>query len=97
MKEQFDGCGKEVLIMKDKKERFIFCRNIFKVGVYDKVFAENNIDSCIHFAGLKAVGESCEKPLLYYHNNITGTLNLCDIMQKTIRLTLSQTKSLLKK
>ncbi len=47
----------------------------------DKVFYENEIDSCIHFAGLKAVGESCSKPLWYYHNNITGTLNLCDIMQ----------------
>ena len=48
----------------------------------ERVFKENNIDSCIHFAGLKAVGESCQKPLWYYHNNITGTLNLCDIMQK---------------
>jgi UDP-glucose 4-epimerase len=48
----------------------------------DKVFEENDIDSCIDFAGLKAVGESCAKPLYYYHNNITGTLNLCNIMQK---------------
>ena len=48
----------------------------------EKVFLENDIDSCIHFAGLKAVGESCAKPLWYYHNNITGTLNLCRIMQK---------------
>ena len=48
----------------------------------DRVVRENNIDSCIHFAGLKAVGESCAKPLLYYHNNITGTLNLCDVLQK---------------
>ena len=48
----------------------------------NKVFEENDIDSCIHFAGLKAVGESCSKPLYYYHNNITGTLNLCDIMSK---------------
>ena len=48
----------------------------------DKVFCENDIDSCIHFAGLKAVGESCAKPLYYYHNNITGTLNLCNVMQK---------------
>ena len=48
----------------------------------NKVFEENEIDSCIHFAGLKAVGESCSKPLYYYHNNITGTLNLCDIMSK---------------
>lgn len=45
-----------------------------------KVFAENRIDSVIHFAGLKAVGESVEKPLYYYHNNITGTLNLCRAM-----------------
>lgn len=48
----------------------------------DRVVRENNIDSCIHFAGLKAVGESCAKPLLYYHNNITGTLNLCEVLQK---------------
>lgn len=49
----------------------------------DKIFAENpDIDSVIHFAGLKAVGESVAKPILYYHNNITGTLNLCDIMAK---------------
>ena len=48
----------------------------------DRIVRENNIDSCIHFAGLKAVGESCAKPLLYYHNNITGTLNLCEILAK---------------
>lgn len=47
-----------------------------------RVFAENNIDAVIHFAGLKAVGESVEKPLLYYHNNLTGTLNLLDLMEK---------------
>ncbi|MBQ8276683.1 MAG: SDR family NAD(P)-dependent oxidoreductase, partial [Clostridia bacterium] len=44
------------------------------------VFTGNKIDSVIHFAGLKAVGESCAQPLRYYHNNITGTLNLCDVM-----------------
>lgn len=48
----------------------------------DKVVRENDIESCIHFAGLKAVGESCQKPLLYYHNNITGTLNLCEVLSK---------------
>ena len=48
----------------------------------DKVFAENDIDAVIHFAGLKAVGESVEKPLLYYHNNLTGTLILCRAMEK---------------
>ena len=48
----------------------------------ENVFKENDIESCIHFAGLKAVGESCQKPLMYYHNNITGTLNLCDLLSK---------------
>ncbi len=48
----------------------------------EKVFNENKIDSVIHFAGLKAVGESTKLPIKYYHNNITGTLNLVDIMQK---------------
>ncbi|MBQ7153576.1 MAG: UDP-glucose 4-epimerase GalE [Clostridia bacterium] len=48
----------------------------------ERVFRENEIEACIHFAGLKAVGESCEKPLLYYHNNLTGTLILCETMQK---------------
>ena len=48
----------------------------------DRVVRENNIESCIHFAGLKAVGESCEKPLWYYHNNLTGTLNLCEVLSK---------------
>ena len=48
----------------------------------EKVFQENNIDSVIHFAGLKAVGESVEKPLEYYHNNLTGTLHLCSLMRK---------------
>ncbi len=48
----------------------------------EKIFAENEIDSVIHFAGLKAVGESCEKPLLYYYNNISGTVALCEVMAK---------------
>ncbi|WP_102264411.1 UDP-glucose 4-epimerase GalE [Mesobacillus jeotgali] len=47
-----------------------------------KVFAENDIDAVIHFAGLKAVGESVSIPLRYYHNNITGTLVLCEVMQE---------------
>jgi UDP-glucose 4-epimerase len=48
----------------------------------EKVFSENNIKAVIHFAGLKAVGESVEIPLKYYHNNITGTLILCEVMKK---------------
>ncbi len=48
----------------------------------EKIFAENDIDAVIHFAGLKAVGESVAKPVEYYHNNITGTLNLIRAMRK---------------
>lgn len=47
----------------------------------NEVFDKEDIDSVIHFAGLKAVGESVQKPLEYYHNNITGTLILCDVMR----------------
>lgn len=47
---------------------------------FRKIFEENSIESVIHFAGLKAVGESVDKPLLYYWNNITGTLVLCKLM-----------------
>lgn len=47
----------------------------------EKIFAENRIEAVIHFAGLKAVGESVQIPLEYYHNNITGTLILCDVMR----------------
>ena len=43
------------------------------------IFEKEKIDSVIHFAGLKAVGESVAKPLEYYHNNVTGTLVLCDV------------------
>jgi UDP-glucose 4-epimerase len=48
----------------------------------ETIFKENKIDVVIHFAGLKAVGESCEKPLLYYQNNLISTMNLLDIMAK---------------
>ena len=47
-----------------------------------KIFSENKIDVVIHFAGLKAVGESCEKPILYYQNNLISTLNLLEVMKE---------------
>ena len=58
----------------------------YNVDMLDKdamnaIFEKESIDSVIHFAGYKAVGESVQKPLEYYHNNITGTLNLCDVMR----------------
>jgi len=48
----------------------------------EAVFKENRVEAVIHFAGLKAVGESNQIPLHYYHNNVTGTLVLCQTMQK---------------
>ena len=48
----------------------------------EMVFIENHIDTVIHIAGLKAVSESIKVPLRYYHNNIIGTLILCEVMQK---------------
>ena len=58
-----------------------------KVDLLDRealeaVFARNPVDAAIHFAGLKAVGESVSMPLRYYHNNVAGTLVLCQVMQK---------------
>ena len=48
----------------------------------EKIFRENKVDAVIHFAGLKAVGESCRIPLQYYENNIGGTVTLLEVMQK---------------
>ena len=48
----------------------------------DTIFKENTIEAVIHFAGFKAVGESVAIPLTYYHNNITSTLLLCDVMRE---------------
>lgn len=48
----------------------------------EKVFQENDFDACIHFAGYKAVGESVSKPLLYYKNNIAGSINLYNLLIK---------------
>lgn len=48
----------------------------------EEIFGSEKIDSVIHFAGLKAVGESVYKPLEYYHNNVTGTLVLCEVMRR---------------
>ncbi len=56
--------------------------NLLEKSEVDKIFKENNITEVIHFAGLKAVGESVKKPIEYYSNNLIGTLNLLEIMKK---------------
>ena len=55
--------------------------DLLDLGSVRQVFSENKIDAVIHFAGLKAVGESVQKPVEYYHNNITGTLMLITAMR----------------
>ena len=64
-----------------KPVRF-YLADILDADALTKIFEENTIDSVIHFAGLKAVGESVAKPWEYYNNNITGTLVLVDVMKK---------------
>ena len=56
--------------------------DIRNTEILDQVFTKNKIDAVIHFAGLKAVGESVEKPLFYYENNVAGTINLCQAMAR---------------
>ncbi|HPR18525.1 MAG TPA: UDP-glucose 4-epimerase GalE [Candidatus Cloacimonadota bacterium] len=63
------------------KPHFIKC-DILDAENLDQICAEKHFDAVIHFAGLKAVGESVEKPLEYYHNNVSGTINLCRILEK---------------
>lgn len=65
-------CGKKPLFYKaDTRDR----------AALQKIFSENKIDAVIHFAGLKAVGESVKIPLEYYHNNLTGTFVLLEVMK----------------
>lgn len=56
--------------------------DILNRAALTRIFEKEFIDSVVHFAGLKAVGESVRKPLEYYHNNITGTLTLCEVMRE---------------
>lgn len=67
-----------------KAEKITFCKtDLLDKGGLEHVFLTyGRFRACIHFAGLKAVGESVAKPLLYYENNLTGTLNLLDAMQR---------------
>lgn len=63
------------------KELKFYEADILDRDALNNIFDNESVDAVIHFAGLKAVGESVAKPLEYYHNNITGTLILCDVMR----------------
>ncbi|MBQ6552348.1 MAG: UDP-glucose 4-epimerase GalE [Clostridia bacterium] len=64
------------------KDFSFYCVDLLDRDALETVFAAERPDGVIHFAGLKAVGESVAKPLEYYHNNIVGTINLLEMMRK---------------
>lgn len=72
---------KRVERITDKKITF-YENDLLDKEAVQKIFTDHDIDSVIHFAGYKAVGESVNKPLMYYNNNITSTLVLCDVMNE---------------
>ncbi|EPS0984320.1 UDP-glucose 4-epimerase GalE [Vibrio vulnificus] len=83
-----DNLYNSKLLVLDRIERVTGVRPTFYQGdirdseILQHVFAQHDIQGVIHFAGLKAVGESVEKPLMYYDNNVSGTLNLVREMDK---------------
>ncbi len=72
---------KRVAQLTGKKFKFYECDIRDEAGL-SEVFSKEKIDAVIHFAGLKAVGESCRLPLEYYENNVGGTITLCRVMKK---------------
>ena len=63
------------------KNLHLYCGDVRDEKLLDKIFSEHKIELVIHFAGLKAVGESCVKPIEYYDNNLVGTLALLNVMR----------------
>lgn len=72
---------KRIEKLSNKRIKF-YKSDLLDKGAIDYIFKENKIEAVIHFAGLKSVGESVQKPLFYYQNNLISTMNLCEIMSK---------------
>ena len=64
------------------KEVQFYEGDLLDINIIDEIFDNNKIDAVIHFAGLKAVGESVKLPLMYYINNLDSTINMLDVMNK---------------
>ncbi|MDE6666866.1 MAG: UDP-glucose 4-epimerase GalE [Clostridia bacterium] len=82
--DNFDNSSEESVKRVEKitgKEVKLYKGDVRDGKLLDKIFSENKIDWVIHFAGLKAVGESCAKPIEYYNNNLYGTLVLLNAMR----------------
>ena len=83
--DNFSNSSKESIKRVEKivgKEVDVVEGDIREKSDLEKVFSTHKIDAVIHFAGLKAVGESVEQPLRYYDNNVSGTVMLCQVMAK---------------
>ena len=84
----FDNLYNSKIDVVDRVEKITGRKLVFyKADMLDKesmrpIFEEHKFDAVIHFAALKAVGESVQKPLAYYKNNISGSLNLCELMNE---------------
>ena len=79
-----NSCEKSLDVVKNitGKDFPFYKVDMLDYNAMEQVFVDNKIDAVIHFAGLKAVGESTQIPITYYHNNITGTLHLLQLMEK---------------
>ncbi|CDF32840.1 UDP-glucose 4-epimerase [Chondrus crispus] len=85
--DNLDNSSEESLIrvgnITGKPELIVFRKvDLLDFADLEAVFTEFSFFACIHFAGLKAVGESVQQPIRYYHNNLTGTLNLLNLLTK---------------
>jgi len=83
-----DNLSNSKIEVKDKikeitnKDFKLYIGDVQNKELLNNIFTENIIDAVIHFAGLKAVGESVEKPLMYYRNNLDSTITLCEVMNE---------------
>ena len=76
-----ETCLDRIFEITGKRPKF-YCADMRDTDSMRPVFQENNIEAVIHFAGLKAVGESVAKPWEYYYNNVVGSLNLLSVMKE---------------
>ncbi|HAH49985.1 MAG TPA: UDP-glucose 4-epimerase GalE [Balneola sp.] len=83
--DNLSNSSKESLIRVESitgKSPVFYEQDLLDATALDKVFSNHDIESVIHFAGYKAVGESVQKPMMYYQNNLDSTLILCEVMKK---------------
>ncbi len=83
--DNFSNAKPEVLNRIEKitgKRPVCYAEDVCNAEALDKIFSEHKIDAVVHFAGYKAVGESCAKPVEYYRNNIDSTLSLLESMKR---------------